>query len=382
MRLFVASAPGVEPHLAAEVDELGLGAPEVTPGGVALEGDLATLYRANLELGLATQIRVRIDSFRARQFSQLERKARRAPLADWFAKGAPLRVRVTSKRSRLYHTSAIAQRLRAVAGDVLGVECPVPAEGELAPTLHARLVADECVLSVDTSGAALYRRGYRRGTGKAPLRADLARALLRVSGWDRKTPLVDPMMGSGTLAIEAATWARGLAPGLPRLAEEGSPFAFCDAPSFDAELFDEVVAAAQKRAQASLPFAVFGSDRDAGAVRMATDNAERAGVLSDLTLEAAPLSAAPGLVNAAPGGALVANLPYGRRVGKVGKLGALYETFGAVATALPPGWRVALVATDRRLALSTGLALDTALLTDHGGQKVRFMVKAVAGEHI
>lgn len=378
MRLFIASAPGVEEHLLAEVEELGLGQGEATAGGVALEGDLEILYRANLELSLATQIRVRVASFPARQFSQLERKTKRAPLADWFIPGAPLRVRVSSKRSRLYHTSAIGERLRKFVGEVLGAECPAPAEAELAPTLHARLVSDECVLSVDTSGSPLYRRGYRRGTGKAPLRADLGRALLRLSGWDRETPLVDPMMGSGTLVIEAATWARHLAPGLPRLNEEGSPFAFCDAPGFDAALFDAVVAAARQRAAEALPFAIFGSDRDAGALRIAEQNAERAGVLSDLTLSEASFDAAPGLATPAPAGTLVANLPYGRRVGKGRDLGGLYKSFGRVACALPAQWRVAIVAADRRLALSTGLALETALLTDHGGQKVRFLVRGAA----
>lgn len=370
MRLFAACAPGLEPLLATEVESLGV-APFAVPGGVEYEGDLTTVLRSNLELGLALFVLARVAEFRVTHLPDLVRKVAAVDVSRFVARGQALAVRVRAKASRLYHTGAVEERVRAGIAASLGAPPPEPRPDETgAASLHVRLDRDVCTLSVDTSGESLHRRGYRLATAKAPIREDLARALILVSGWDRASTLVDPLMGSGTLPIEAALLARRLPPGGSRR------FAVCDAPCFDAKLFDRLRREAVARALPALAAPVFGSDRDAGAHRSATENAERAGVLADLRLACAALLAAPGLgATAEPHGALVTNPPWGERVGAGSDLRPLYQSIGQVVRRLPPAWRVGLSVGDPRLAQLTGLGLTNTLRTDPGGHKVWFYAR-------
>ncbi|MFW6067064.1 MAG: THUMP domain-containing class I SAM-dependent RNA methyltransferase [Myxococcota bacterium] len=378
MRLFVACAPGLEPLLADEVRALELGVAREVPGGVELEGDLGVLWRANLELGLASHVLLRVGTLGAKHLGELAKKAARVDWATWLSPGTPVRVHATSRASKLYHTGAIAQRvgraLREQAGAELtekgGADAPAPPL-----VVHARLERDVCTLSIDTSGEPLHRRGYRLATAKAPLREDLARALLIASGWDRASPLVDPMMGAGTIVIEAALLARRLPPGHLR-----PRFGFMGLRSHDEAAFERFRTQAVARALPRLDFPIHGRDRDAGAVAAARDNAERAGVRADLDLRRAPLGPRLWPFDDPPPdrGAVVANPPHGRRVGDRKTLGTLHQRLGRLVADLPPGWAFALLSSNRRLALRTGLALRTALVTDQGGTKVRMLVRASA----
>ncbi len=366
LSLFVSCAPGLEPLLKNETESWMASEPTETPGGVTATGTLEDVYRLNLELGLAHAVRVRLAEFSATKFPQLVRKVARVPWEEWLGPSsqAPVQIRVTCKKSRLYHSGAVAERVKAGIEERLG-QAILMGDGGL--TVLARIADDQCTLSLDTSGEPLHRRGYRLATGKAPLREDLARALVVVSEWDRMTPLVDPFMGAGTIVIEAARMARRIPPGSDRR------FAFMDASNFDLELWTRVHTESMSRAISELPFPIHGSDRDAGAYKSSVTNAERARVASDLHLGCAPLSAAPFRdVDLGSHGALVTNPPFGHRVGDA-DVRPLYQTLGRVVQGLPRGFRVALAAADPRLARATGLGLSTALLTDHGGIKVRMM---------
>ncbi len=367
--LFLPCAPGLEPLLAAEVTQrLGAAGREVA-GGVELSGDRALIYRANLELGLAMRVLVRLGEFDARTFGELVDRAGKLPWEQWLAAGGPLALRVTAKKSRLYHTGAIAERIRAAVERRLGA-APAAGTAEADVTVHVRMAEDRCTLSIDTSGEPLHRRGYRLATAKAPLREDLARALLLVSGWDRATPLVDPFCGSGTILIEAALLSRGLPPGGRRR------FAFMDAPGFDAPLWQRLHARALAAARPTGP-RLLGSDRDRGAIEAAGGNAERAGVALELAV--APLGGAPAFAEPpGPAGALVTNPPYGERVARGRDLRPLYQTLGTKVRGLPGAWRIALVVADRRLVGQTGLELASALMTEHGGRKVYMMTGATS----
>jgi putative N6-adenine-specific DNA methylase len=370
LALFAACAPGLEPLLLEEARSMGLEGAEAVPGGVTFGGDFEAIMRANLELGLASRVLVRVAHFRATHLAELAKKAERVDWGRWVQPGADVTVHATARRSRLYHTGAIAERVARAAGAAGG---DAPSAGERGTLeVHARFDSDRCTLSLDTSGEPLHRRGYRLATAKAPLREDLARALVLVSGWDRRSPFVDPLMGSGTIVIEAALLARGLPPAHLR-----ERFAFMGFAPFDMEAWARVRTGALERALPSLPFAIHGRDRNAGAVEAAAGNAERAGVRADVELVLAPLGAWPWTADEAPPrGALVTNPPHGRRIGRADALVPLYQRLGKAVRALPPEWRVALVVSDRRLALRTGLPLQTALLTDQGGTKVRFLVRA------
>lgn len=362
MRIFVASAPGLEEMLAGEVRAAGL-EPVVTPGGVEVDGDLEVLYRLGLELGLGLRLLVRLGEVTAKRFEQLVRGVGGLDWAAWLAPGAAVAVKATVAKSRLYHTGAIDQRVREGVALRLGVE-PGPAASEDAVQVLVRGRADRFTISIDAGGGLLSRRGYRLETGKAPLREDLARALLIASGWDRQSPLADPMCGSGTIAIEAALLASGAAPGARR------GFAFEGAPGFDAALFRRV----RDRLPEPGPVpAIWASDRDSGAVEATRANAARAGVAVDV--EQAPLSAARVFGESpATTGALVTNPPYGRRVRGGPDLRVLYQRLGERVRSLPAGWRCALAVADRGLANATGLSMSSRLMTDHGGGKIYFMI--------
>jgi len=383
LSLFAITAPGLEAICAAELRALGIaGVPE--PGGVAWEGGADDLMRANLWLRTASRVVVRAASFRARSFIELERHARKVPWERWVARGRPVRLRVTSKKSKLYHEGAIAERLLGFIDDRVGGIGAATAEkgpeDDAAEAVDAqlfvvRVARDEVTISADASGALLHLRGYRQALAKAPLRETLAAAMVLGSGWRGDSPLVDPMCGSGTIPIEAALIACNVAPGLASAGRAPRAFAFTAWPGFDADAWARIVAEAREAERpASVP--ILGSDRDAGAIEAAASNAARAGVGEDVRLEVRPLSAIE-----APGGTglLVANPPYGVRVGESDALRNLYAALGRVAREKLPGWTVALLSADRKLEGQVGLPFGEVFRTSNGGIPVRLVTAAVPG---
>jgi len=383
LSIFAVTAPGLEGLCAAELAALGIsGVPE--PGGVAWEGTLGELYSANLRLRTASRVLVRVAEFRARTFFELERHGKKVPWERFVGRGGAVRLRVTSRKSKLYHEGAVAERLleaieRKVgtlgsAGTAKGGDEEEGVEGDDAQLFVVRFLYDRCTLSADASGALLHLRGYRQALAKAPLRETLAAATLLASGWDGGAPLVDPMCGSGTIPIEGALLARRIAPGLANPSREPRRYAFREWPDFDARVWGEVVSRAVSEILPSAGVPILGSDRDAGAIEAARTNAERAGVAGDLALEVRALSA----VEPPPGpGWLVANPPYGVRVGESDALRDLYAALGRTARARFPGWTLALLSADRKLESRVGVRFAEALRTKNGGIPVRVVVGRV-----
>jgi putative N6-adenine-specific DNA methylase len=224
-----------------------------------------------------------------------------------------------------------------------------------------RLVENRCTVSLDSSGALLHRRGYRLATAKAPLRETLAAGMLLASGWDLTSPLLDPFCGAGTIPIEAVLMARRIAPGLQRR------FAFMDWPNFDEGAWERQRAEAKEARVKSRPL-VIASDRDAGAIRSARENAERAGVADGIDFSLRALSA----VDPPQGsGWVVTNPPYGVRLGAQEDLPRLYTRFGRTLRVKCPGWRVTLLCNSTQLLSATGLKFDLGISTRNGGVKVR-----------
>lgn len=354
---FAACVPGLETLLAAELMELGLLrtrlilGPPAESGGVAFEGDDAALHRANLRLRLAERVLVRHEPFPAADFAALVKGAARVPWARYLAPGRPVAVRVETRASKLYHEKAVAERVAEAAGT------PLVAYDEEAPAqlVYVKLDNDVCTVGVDSSGAPLHRRGWRYATGKAPLRETLAAALLRASAWDKTSPLLDPFCGSGTIAIEAALWARGVPAGAKRR------FAFQDWPSFDGK------APAEGTKNAQVP-RILASDRDAGAIESARANAARAGVADAIEFSVRAVSA----VELPPGpGWVVTNPPYGVRVSEGKDLRDLYASLGKTLKSKAPGWNVTLLTSEAVLARAAGLNLEPGLSTLNGGLPVQ-----------
>ncbi len=356
MDFFAVCPPGLEPHLAAEVNALGFKRGKKEAGGVTLRGPWSEVWRANLELRGAARILVRIGSFRAVHFNQLEQEARDFPWSDWLRPDVPVRVEAATHKSRLSHAGAVKGRIETALSRTLG--CEVGGHG--AVTLKVRIDRDHTTLSLDATGESLHKRGQKGFTGKAPLRENMAALLLRACGYDGSEPLVDPMCGSGTFLLEGVGMAAGLQPGRDR------EFAFQHLPSFDPRAFAALRRPEPER-QPSAHF--FGYDRDQGAIKGARENAAAIGLSTALRFACQPVSAltapteTPGLV--------IVNPPYGGRIGKPGALGALYGALGARIAAHFGGWRVGLVTAEASLAHATGLNLTSGPILDNGGIKVK-----------
>ncbi|MFC6689258.1 THUMP domain-containing class I SAM-dependent RNA methyltransferase [Jhaorihella thermophila] len=355
--IFLVAPPGLEPVLHDEAVQAGFAGARVVPGGVSFRGGWAQVWRANLTLRGATRVLARIGEFRAFHLAQLDKRARKFDWASVLRPDVPVRVEVTCKRSKIYHAGAAKQRIERAIAETLGAPL-----AENAPVqVKARIDDNLVTLSVDTSGDSLHKRGHKAAVGKAPMRETLAALFLRQCGYTGAEPVVDPMCGSGTFVIEAAEIAAGLLPGRSR------GFAFEHLASFDPQAWG----AMRPFTPAKTPSMRFhGFDRDAGAIEAARANADRAGV-ADITVferrsigDLAPPDGPPGLV--------IANPPYGARIGDKNALYALYATLGQRLRDRFSGWRVAIVTNEAGLAQATGLHFDPpGPPVPHGGLKVR-----------
>ena len=383
---FAIAAPGLESIVAAELAALGITA-TIPPdgGGASWHGGPGSIALANLWLRTASRVVVRVAEFKARTFFELERQARRVPWETYLHRGAAVSFRVTCRKSRLYHSDAVAQRMLSAAERALGAVPALAADDDAdedAPGRDAgpvagvppqrfivRLVHDVCTVSVDSSGDLLHRRGYRQAVAKAPLRETLAAAMLMASGWTGDTALVDPLCGSGTIPIEAALIARRLPPGLNR------SFAFFHWPGHHPARWTLLVERAMAHALTRSPVKIAGSDRDAGAIAAAVANAERAGVAADIDFTVRPVSAAERVADT---GSLVCNPPYGVRTGDPDRLRNLYARLGRVARASFGGWSIAMLSADARFDAQLGIATHERFRTTNGGLPVRLVTGEVS----
>ncbi|MEO8636022.1 MAG: class I SAM-dependent RNA methyltransferase [Gemmatimonadales bacterium] len=367
----------MEGLVAAELSALGVTVTATEPGGCSATGSLLDVARLNMQLRTASRILVRRAQFSARALGELERKAGLLPWKEWLPPTLPVVLRVSCKKSRLYHQRAVAERIGNAIRGSTGLESTTSAgdiesDGDADPEGEAphqlvvvRFYRDECTISVDSSGELLHRRGWRLATAKAPLRETLAAALLAASGWDPVTPLLDPFCGSGTIPIEAALQARRILPNLERR------FAVERWPGFDAATLTALRVAARAETLPVAPAMILGADRDAGAIAAARANAVRAGVAADIEWREAAVSALDppqGRV-----GNVVTNPPYGLRIGDARDLRNLFARLGTVARERLAGWQITLLLGDTPLERATGLAFRSVLTTRNGGLHVRLL---------
>lgn len=376
---FAVTPPGLEDITCAELFALGINHPRAVPGGVEFAGFLTHLYRVNLWSRTASRVLVRLGEFEAKAFPELHRKAADLPWENFLRPEAPVTVRATCHKSKLYHSDAVAERVAGAIRDRLGVLALAPTPPPSVVSAHgrvplptgegpgeevvARLDHDHCTISLNSSGAHLHQRGYRLAAAKAPLRETLAAALLLHARYDPSQPLLDPFCGSGTFAIEAALIAQDIAPGLRRR------FAFMDWANFDEEEWKKLIADARNKSRESAPAPILASDRDEGAVADAVANAERAGVSKAILFRRCAISS---IQPPSEPGLLISNLPYGKRMGS--DVRDLYAQFGNVVRAKCPGWRVGVLAGSTALARQTRLPFGEPLRVENGGLRVPFMM--------
>jgi putative N6-adenine-specific DNA methylase len=363
--LTAVGAPGLESLLALELTELGLRKPKLflansnAAGRMAFDGGMEEMMRANLLLRSADRVLVRLGSFSAADFGELERGAAKLPWEKYLVPGRTVSVKASSRKSKLYHEGGIEERVAKGAGQK--VPRVAAGRGDDAQSVVVTVENDVVTVDMDSSGEPLSRRGYRLAQGKAPMKETLAAALLIASRWDTRATLLDPLCGSGTIAIEGALMAMRFAPGGAR------KFAFEEWPGFDADAWRRVKAGARGTPVTPFP-KILASDRDAGAIEAARANAERAGVLDRIEFSVKAVSS----VTVPPGpGWLVTNPPYGVRVSEGKDLRDLYAQFGKVARNLGRDWTTTIVTSEPVLARATGLSFDEGLPTMNGGLDVR-----------
>jgi putative N6-adenine-specific DNA methylase len=385
LQLFAVAAPGLEQVLHDEMKELGLPKCTVEDGGVSFRGTLRELYRANLHLRTPSRILVRIAGFHATAFHELERHAKRVSWSNFIAPGATAALRVTCKKSRLYHSDAVAERIGGAISSRTGVGISAPEDesdqlAEAGPRQDkasdhtqlfvVRVFRDEVTISADSSGAHLHMRGYREAVAKAPLRETLAATLIRLSGWRGDKPLMDPMCGAGTIPIEAALYARDIAPGISRATREPRAFSFVQWPDHDPKIWDEEVAAARSRIREHVPVRIIAADRDAGAIQATVANARRAGVEGDIEVEQRALS---DVATVTGDGIMICNPPYGKRIGEEKLLRDLYARLGSLFRVELAGWQLTMLSANSELERHTGLDLQLLARTTNGGIPVRIV---------
>ena len=369
---FAITAPGIAPVTAAELTALGIPHDAPTPDGVAFAADYHTIALANLWLRTASRVIVRLGEFKAQGFAELEKGASKLPWQQVLLPGQAVAMRVTCRKSRLYHSDAVAERVVRQIAKHFGVDVPVvrltDSDDDDAPTDEAqrilvRIVHDIVTVSADTSGELLHRRGYRQAVAKAPLRETVAAACLLATDYDGTQPFIDPMCGSGTFPIEAAMIARQQAPGRAR------PFAFEHWPGADRDVLPGLRRSTKAAGVDVLDMPIIGSDRDPGAIRMSAENAERAGIGKLITFEQKTLDA---IEPPAEFGSWCSNAPYGRRVSNSDALTGLFVQLGKLARGAFAEWHVALLMAEQSHVKALQSPVTEILHTRVGGIQVGF----------
>lgn len=313
--LFLPCAAGCEPLLQQEVESL-LQSPAVTQhSGVQVQGNWQDMMRLNLHSRLAIRVMVLLTQQPYQNAQDLYDIAKAVPWEEWFTNRQTLRLDCSAQRSPLKSLhfatlrvkDAVVDRMRDLTGNRPSVNTRQPDV-----RLHLHVTADTATLYIDTSSEPLFKRGWRQQKGAAPLKETLAAAMLMLSGWQGKQPLLDPCCGSGTIAIEAAQLQRNIAPGLQR--SFGFTKLLPHQPKHWQQMKEQAQAAILPSGTAPL---VFASDVTHRMVDFATRNAARAGVAADIVFQAADA-----LQRRAPTdtpGIILMNPPYGERMDASGR---------------------------------------------------------------
>jgi putative N6-adenine-specific DNA methylase len=374
-RFFAPCPRGLEAVLAAELVALGATYPAPTDGGVGFAGPIELAYHANLESRLASRILWQVAHGRYRNEDELYRLAHGVDWKRHFIAERTLRVDLTAARAPLASIEfatlkvkdAVCDRFRADSGKRPSVDKERPDV-----RVFGHLAEHEATLYLDTSGEALFKRGWRRDADIAPLRENLAAGILALSGWTPATPLLDPMCGAGTIAIEAALKAADRAPGLART------FGFQKLAWYDGPTWQRIRQRARDRARtAPSNRTIFASDIDARVLAQCRSNAAAAGV--DAWIDVAPADV---LSRAAPAaaGLLIANPPYGVRLEDEATLAAFYPKLGDALKKRYTGWTACFLTGDPRLPKLIGLKPSKRTPLYNGAIECRlFRFEIVAG---
>jgi len=389
LTFFATTAKGMEDLLAAELRALGAVAVAPQRAGVSFAGGLETGYRACLWSRLGSRVLLPLATFAAPTPQALYEGVQRIRWWEHIDAHRTLAVDCATSHSAITHShyaalkakDAIVDQLREHSGARPSIDVTRP---DVRVNLY--LLNDRAVVSIDLSGDSLHRRGYRQRGTAAPLKENLAAAVLLLADWPQwaaaGAPFLDPMCGSGTLPIEAAMMAAQIAPGRDR-----SYFGFIGWRGHDPALWarlHEEAAAREIRDPRRLP-PIHGYDAAAAAVRAALANVARAGLQRRVHIERRPLDAAAATAvqgHGRPAGIVVANPPYGERLGDQTQLGALYAALGDALRRRFTGWTGYILTGNRVLAKRIGLRAARRHILYNGAIECRLLVFPISTEPV
>ena len=358
--IFITTQLGLEHLLHDEIKKFEFTNPVLLVGGVSITGDWVDVWKANMYLRGATKVLARIGEFRAFHLAQLDKRARKFPWHITISKGMSIKAEVvTNRKNKIYHAGAAVERIERAISEEIGSKI-AGSVSSADIVFKIRIIDNNVIISIDTSGDGLYKRGYKLATGKAPIRENIASLALYYCGYTGNEPVLDPMCGSGTFIIEAAEISRNLMPGRNR------KFSFQNLNSYDEKLVDYFI---KKWENKISEFTFFGMDRNHNVVDHSIQNSKRAGIddISNFKAQSIERLSRP----KGPEGLVIVNPPYGSRIGKKKDLFSLYRTFGEKMKNEFSGWRVGMVTSDNALAQSTKLPLiSSELAISNGGLKI------------
>jgi putative N6-adenine-specific DNA methylase len=378
---FAICSPGLKKVCLDEM--LDLGFPEdkldVSPGGIEFRGRLEDLMQLSLNLRSPSRILMRVASFKADSFEKLQKKTNGIDWILYLQKNTTLKFNVTAKKSRLYHSDAIAQRCEKIIGDhlwsnpneITDVETKTNAKKnsnnkanstkKSTQTIFIRAENDRFTLSLDASGDLLFKRGIKKQVSHAPLRENIAAAMLHWTDFSKDDTLIDPMCGSGTFSIEAAMIQGNLPPGFFR------SFAFEQWPGFSKKAFAHMKKQARKDFIQPSGKSIFASDVDESALDSITENISKHNLSNFIQVEEKDFfSITPPDLPAGKKGVILINPPYGKRIGVKSDNKPFFQETGKKLAADFKGWRVGIIFPSRECKTYLGLRLELKPIF-HGG---------------
>jgi putative N6-adenine-specific DNA methylase len=375
MQSFFATCPrGLENVLAKELTALGAADVAAVDGGARFKGPFELCYAVNLESRVASRVMWQVGHGRYRSEKDIYEAVRALPWHEWFTIDHTIRVDVAGIRAPVKSLEFVTLRVKDAVCDAFRAKTGArPSVDTRSPDarVHAFLTATDYTVYIDTSGEALFKRGYRKGAGDAPLRENLAAGILALSGWAPGAALLDPMCGSGTFLCEAAMIAMDRAPGIDRV------FGFEKLAMFDAAAWKTLVESARERVRPAADLAIFGSDRYGDALKLARENLAALGADGAVPLKQADVIEMPA---PAAAGVLVTNPPYGVRLADQEKVAQLYPKLGDALKKKFSGWTAYVFTADMRLPKLIGLAASRRTPLYNGALECRlFEFKLVAG---
>ena len=365
---FASTAKGLSEVLEKELKEMGIPKTIRVSGGVFFEGNWETCYKVNLSSRVASRVLKPVQDFVAYQPEELYANIQKHDFTKYIDVHQTIKVEVVVKESKMHDQRFIAMKVKdAIVDqfrDKFGERPNVDNEN---PDLriYVRCKKNKFEIAIDTTGESLFMRGYRREAGVAPLKENLAAGLLYLSEWDRQSPIIDPMCGSGTILVEAAMLAMNISPGTLR-----RHFGFMNLKGFNTEAWEKVLEEVVSAEKEDLDFKMHGSDLDRQMIRMAKENAKRAGVDHVIEFQSESIATyAPPCEK----GLLVTNPPYGARIGDEDNLKDVYRDLGYTLKHRFTSWDAWILSGNKDLILDMKLKSTRRHFVFNGPLECRFL---------